>query len=57
MITVIGSNTTLILCEVNDRPYKVIKRVGLVKEIGRANICRQFEQAIKRATQIVQASA
>lgn len=51
------SNTTLILCEVNDRPYKVIKRVGLVKEIGRANICRQFEQAIKRATQIVQASA
>ncbi len=28
------SNTTLILSEVNDSPYKVIKRVGLVREIG-----------------------
>ena len=27
------SNTTLILSEVNDSPYKVIKRVGLVRKL------------------------
>ena len=48
------SNTTLILSEVNDSPYKVIKRVGLVCEIGRAQVCRQFDQAIDRAKQLIQ---
>ena len=43
------SNTTLILSEVNDRPYQVIKRVGLVQEIGRQQVCRHFDQAIARA--------
>lgn len=47
------SNTTLILSEVNDSPYKVIKRVGLVCEIGRAQVCRHFGQAIARAKEIV----
>lgn len=47
------SNTTLILSEVNDNPYKVIKRVGLVREIGRAQVCRQFDQAIERAKQLI----
>ena len=47
------SNTTLILSEVNDSPYKVIKRVGLVCEIGRAQVCRHFDQAIARAKEIV----
>ena len=47
------SNTTLILSEVNDSPYKVIKRVGLVREIGRAQVCRHFDQAIARAKEIV----
>ncbi len=51
------SNTALILSEVNDNPYKVIKRVGLVREVGRSNICRQFEQAIERAKQIVKTNA
>ena len=47
------SNTTLILSEVNDRPYQVIKRVGLVQEIGRQQVCRHFDQAIARAKEIV----
>lgn len=47
------SNTILILSEVNDNPYKVIKRVGLVREIGRAHVCRKFDQAIELAKQLV----
>ena len=47
------SNTTLILSEVNDRPYQVIKRVGLVQEIGRQQVCRHFDQAIARAKEII----
>lgn len=47
------SNTVLVLSEVADRPYKVIKKVGLVQHIGRANVCRDFEAAIARAKQII----
>lgn len=47
------SNTVLVLSEVEDRPYQVIKRVGLVKHIGRHNVCRKFEDAITRAKQII----
>ncbi|MDB8542283.1 sulfate permease [Turicibacter sanguinis] len=47
------SNTVLVLSEVADRPYQVIKRVGLVKHIGRANVCRGFEDAITRAKQLI----
>ena len=42
------------ISEVNDNPNKVIKRVGLVREIGRAQVCRQFDQAIERAKQLIQ---
>lgn len=48
------SNTVLVLSEVADRPYQVIKRVGLVKHIGRSNVCRHFDDAISRAKQIVE---
>ena len=47
------SNTVLVLSEVSDRPYQVIKKVGLVQHIGRANVCRDFEAAIARAKQII----
>lgn len=47
------SNTTLILSEINDKPYQVVKRVGLVREIGREQVCRYFDQAVERAKQLV----
>ena len=47
------SNTTLILSEINDKPYQVVKRVGLVREIGREQGCRYFDQAVERAKQLV----
>ncbi|MDE5977494.1 MAG: sulfate permease [Turicibacter sp.] len=47
------SHTTLILSEVKDKPYQVIKRTGLVYEIGRSQVCQNFSQAIARAKQLI----
>lgn len=43
------SNTVLILSEIANKPYEVIKRVGLVNQIGEDQVCRHLDEAIAKA--------
>ena len=45
----VKSNTVLILSEISDKPYQVIKRVGLVNQIGEDQVCRHLDEAIAKA--------
>ncbi len=45
----VKSNTVLILSEISDKPYQVIKRVGLVNQIGDDQVCRHLDEAIAKA--------
>ena len=45
----VKSNTVLILSEILDKPYQVIKRVGLVNQIGEGQVCRHLDEAIAKA--------
>ena len=46
------NNITLILSHVNEQPMKVLEKSGFVNEIGKNNICRCIDDAIKRAEEI-----
>ena len=39
----------LILSETTDGPYQLMKKMGVVKQLGKSNICRDFEDALLTA--------
>lgn len=42
-------DVTLVLSETTDGPYHAMKKLGMVKQLGRENVCREFEEAVKQA--------
>lgn len=42
-------NTTLVLSETLDAPYHAMKKMGMIKQLGKKNVCRDFEDAIQVA--------
>ncbi|MGL4373691.1 MAG: SulP family inorganic anion transporter, partial [Turicibacter sp.] len=46
-------HTVLVLSEVQDKPYKVIKNLGFFKFLGKENVCRDFDAAVERAKEII----
>ena len=44
---------TLILSHVNEQPMKTLEKSGMVKEIGKENICINIDAAILRAEEIL----
>lgn len=47
------SGVILILSHITEQPYKMMEKAGFLAEIGQRNICRNLDQAIKRAGEIV----
>ena len=39
----------LVLSETADNPYHLMKKMGVVKQLGKENVCRDFEEAIQIA--------
>ena len=44
---------TLILSHVNEQPMQVLKKAGFVNLIGKENICKNIDEALARASEIV----
>lgn len=42
-------NKTLILSHVNEQPMKTLVKSGMLEEIGEENICKNIDEALKRA--------
>ena len=47
------NGVTLILSGVKDQPYKVIKRSGLLKQIGENNVTNHIDKALTRAREVL----
>lgn len=43
------NDKTLILAETTDRPYHAMKKLGMIQQLTRENVCRDFEDAVKVA--------
>ena len=41
----------LILSETLDGPYHILKKIGMIKQLGKENIFRDFEDAVRAATE------
>ena len=46
-------NKTLILSHVNEQPMRTLEKSGMLSEIGEENICKNIDEAIKRANDLV----
>ncbi len=46
-------NKTLILSHVNEQPMKTLEKSGMLSEIGEENICKNIDEAINRANELV----
>ena len=46
-------NKTLILSHVNEQPMRTLEKSGMLSEIGEKNICKNIDEAIKRANDLV----
>jgi SulP family sulfate permease len=43
----------LVLSETTDGPYRAMKKMGLVQQIGKENVCRDLGEAIERAQKLL----
>lgn len=47
------NNITLILSHVNEQPMRVLEKAGFIKMIGEDNICKNIDEALERAKNLV----
>ena len=47
------SEITLVLSETLDGPYHAMKKMGIISQLGKVNICRDFEDAVQVAKHVV----
>lgn len=48
-----ANNITLILSHVNEQPMRVLEKAGFIKMIGEDNICKNIDEALERAKNLV----
>jgi SulP family sulfate permease len=49
----VKKNITLILSHVNEQPMRVMEKAGYVDLVGRENFCRNIDEAIELAEEII----
>ncbi len=49
--------STLVLSHVNEQPMDVLKKSGMLQEIGEENICEHIDAALERAAQLTKQTA
>jgi len=48
-----SSNITLVLSETLDGPYHAMKKMGMIQQLGKENVCRDFEDAVQAAKRLI----
>ena len=49
--------TTVVLSGVRQGPHQVMRRAGVIDDVGGENLCRDFEDALARARAILERAA
>lgn len=50
----VKNNVKMVLSHVNEQPLSVMKRDGFVEAVGEENFCKHIDDALKRASELIQ---